>query len=1450
MELAMYRSLFLTLLVVAAAADPDQGVRQVQRRGWTGCLVPAAVDSRATHVGVTGQVNFNGFQPAPTLKRVGDETPSLTGILYVGLEFAEGEEKAAAADCAALVNDPKRTVTGLRLLQPEGASELPLAVTPSPVTVQVAAGFVDLATVQISDAAVVLHSLEEEPLQAEGEVSFRGVLVTGVVGGTGTVISTLIPPMQESVPPGSRPIESASETSVIVNRVFSEQTVTLEVAIANYTVSYSFGTTDGLGADVTVSGRLLARSLIPTASNGCPSGLTGSSCSICSSDAGCHNPRDQCDTSFIFSADTRKKGFTCTSDDPIMSALMSDLELKCTPSGSPLPLLLSTLPQADPGAGFCEIEIAVNMGDSPAQLGCLAYNCDIPVGSSSAACSHLSCSCPDGCQGLDALAAGLSNATLECGASGKCKIAIAGLPMDSLPLTCTSGECMAFAGIAKAPSASPAFVPVHLSSAVESASALPPSYAVRSSEAGGDVEGACVFPWAINPSTKACECSPGMSGSTCEVCSSDSACVVDGAMCDNSLVYSESTKKKSLTCTSDDPTISQVVSSMDMQCNTYGTMPPVLQGVPDVDPSSSFCDVQVSLSLGSNPVDIFCSAYNCGIPVSSSSVMCTGVKCDCGAGGCQGMDKLVENLEGAGVDCDPTGSCTINIKGLPISSIPVNCTAGECQMPGQGTNFTGSDVGGEETDWLRIGLAMVGFLPTVVLLLLLLFVVLLAKGVTKAYSGKISPATLRRGRAKVLSFANLSVTVPQKEQQVVPVELAVSPQRRDTGAPPSTDDLVGGVESQTIRSSSHSRQHLSEEASRAKEDEASGWNLESGRRRILSGVSCEARCGEVVAIMGPSGSGKTTLLSILAAREGDLGNGALVEGTVLVDGVKRKARSFRSSCAFVAQDDTLFPSLTVKEAVSYSARLRLPGFSGNALEALVSKTLEELRLSHVTDVKIGTPGAGGGGRGVSGGERRRVSIAMEMVIQPSVIMLDEPTSGLDSFAASALMGSLREIAEGGRVVILTLHQPSPAAFLQLDKVLLLTGGRKVFDIAPDQVETYFDAAGYPCPRTMPIADHMLHVVSDPLACNSVLHQAAMSSPKLSSPLPVGGEVGNNQEAAEALGDDDDAPTAGSRWLASARRALMELDVLLWRGFVNLIRNPALFSMHSVVALAMGVGMGMVFLGVDDSLAGLQNKAGGIFFTLAFFAFCSLTTVDSFLAERSIVLRETQSGYYSAASYLLVKVMLDSLLLRVLPAILFSIPFYYLMGLNPSPERVLVWFAVLTTFSATAGALSMAATVGCPTAGTANLVMTLLLLTSLVFGGFLANLQVMPAWISWISYLSIFRYAFEALVVNEVVGSSFNLDVGGYQLDGLDNQLLLDVLGLNKDSFAVDVIVLDVLFVGFLVLSTIILYMILPKHTRRRRSSCAPQCFPSTSKGGSPQTGLEDVSDDSIEMSPV
>eukprot|EP00873_Tetraselmis_striata_P007915 jgi/Tetstr1/428179/TSEL_018230.t1 len=971
-------------------------------------------------------------------------------------------------------------------------------------------------------------------------------------------------------------------------------------------------------------------------------------------------------------------------------------------------------------------------------------------------------------------------------------------------------------------------------------------------------------------------CPPGMAGPECDVCRADAGCAADspGATCDTSFLYSATTATKRLSCKAEDDTVSKLVPHLGVTCSTSpaaaGGVPPVLAGVP-LDSGLPLCEVGIDLTLGM-PVALACAAYNCSIPLDGSAVDCAGLACDCAGAGCPAVQGILAGLSTVKLDCAPDGACSVAIKGLPISRLPLSCVAGECVPPEADANFTGGAAPAESTvDWLRVRVATLALIPIAVVLFLLAAVLLFAKVVGGLASLGLSDDMPQPRSVGRLAFVGLGVRVPVAAGGRGGRAARARVARRRAPTLPH----AGGLESLPGTATATPTKGPPEAAEEAAPPAlalppSSGEHRPSSKRAILRDVSCEALRGEVLAIMGPSGSGKTTLLSVLAGREGDLGAGARVSGDITVDGGRRR-RSFKAASGFVPQDDCLFPCLTVRESVKYAACLRLAGHSRAVINALVDRTIEELRLSHVADTRVG---GAGGARGVSGGERRRVSIAMEMVTQPGVLMLDEPTSGLDSYAASSLMTSLRDIAAAGRIVVLTLHQPSPKAFMQLDKVLLLARGERVFYGAPSQVEAHFEAAGFPCERGIPVADHMLEVVSreDMRAALVAAGAAAAGAavPLESSDSDTGTLVsdaeasellppGNDQEEEEEEDGEEEgeagkgAATAGGgkkrgRWVRRCGRvcrgALAELDVLLWRGTTNLFRSPALLLMHSLLALAMGVAMGFVFFGVDDDLSGQQNRAGGIFFTLAFFAFCSLSTVDAFLSERGIVFRETAGGYYSASSYLLVKVMLDSLLLRVMPAVLYSAPFYFLMGLNPAPERIAVWFAVLSLFSATAGALGMAGTMGCPTPGVANLVMTLVLLVSLVFGGFLANLEAMPLWVSWISYLSIFRYAFEALVVNEVTGSSFSLDVSGYALEGLDANLILEVLGLDPDRFVLDVIVLDALFAAFLATAMVILYIKLPRHGRRAAGrcgwlrACCGGCGPRRRRAAAPPAGTQ------------
>ncbi|XP_065050896.1 ABC transporter G family member 22-like isoform X2 [Musa acuminata AAA Group] len=220
---------------------------------------------------------------------------------------------------------------------------------------------------------------------------------------------------------------------------------------------------------------------------------------------------------------------------------------------------------------------------------------------------------------------------------------------------------------------------------------------------------------------------------------------------------------------------------------------------------------------------------------------------------------------------------------------------------------------------------------------------------------------------------------------------------------------------------------------------------------ILNGITGSASPGELLALMGPSGSGKTTLLSLLGGRI----RGNLVEGTITYND-EPYTKSLKRRIGFVTQDDVLFAHLTVRETLTYAALLRLPNkMSRQQKEERAMDVIYELGLERCQDTMIG----GSFVRGVSGGERKRVSIGNEIIINPSLLLLDEPTSGLDSTTALRIMQVLRDIAEAGRTVLTTIHQPSSRLFHRFDKLILLGKGSLLYFGKASEALVYFSTIG-------------------------------------------------------------------------------------------------------------------------------------------------------------------------------------------------------------------------------------------------------------------------------------------------------------------------------------------------------------------------------------------------------
>lgn len=296
-------------------------------------------------------------------------------------------------------------------------------------------------------------------------------------------------------------------------------------------------------------------------------------------------------------------------------------------------------------------------------------------------------------------------------------------------------------------------------------------------------------------------------------------------------------------------------------------------------------------------------------------------------------------------------------------------------------------------------------------------------------------------------------------------------------------------------------------------------------KTILDGISGIAHPGEITAIMGASGAGKTSFLDILA-RKNKRGQTA---GDFFVNGEKVTDTEFKSVVGFVDQEDTMLPTLTVHETILTSALLRLPrGMGRAAKEQRAIEVEKQLGIYHIRDSLIGSEE--GKGRGISGGEKRRVGIACELVTSPSILFLDEPTSGLDAFNAFNVIECLVTLAKTyKRTVIFTIHQPRSNIVALFDRLILLAQGKTVYSGPFPQCQEYFHDVGYTCPPGFNIADYLVDLTMHAGAFGtfddgSILNDAASVGP--SSTMAVKSLASASR--ATSINEDSSAEPSSSR----------------------------------------------------------------------------------------------------------------------------------------------------------------------------------------------------------------------------------------------------------------------------------------------------------------------------------
>jgi ABC-type multidrug transport system ATPase subunit len=541
-------------------------------------------------------------------------------------------------------------------------------------------------------------------------------------------------------------------------------------------------------------------------------------------------------------------------------------------------------------------------------------------------------------------------------------------------------------------------------------------------------------------------------------------------------------------------------------------------------------------------------------------------------------------------------------------------------------------------------------------------------------------------------------------------------------------------------------------------------------KSILNNSEGIVHPGEFLAIMGPSGAGKTTLLNCLSGKH----QSTLIQssGIIQVNGFEISSIEYKSMIGFVPQDDILIDSMTVRETFDFSASLTLD-LKAEERAQVVQDMIEELALTGCSESLVG----GTIIRGISGGEKKRVSIGVELIFNPPILFLDEPTTGLDSFNALSIIQLLSKVAKEKNItVVATIHQPSSRIFMNFDRLLLLSFGNTIFMGNAGLAVEHFKELGFPIKPNYNPGDHFMEVMCTEKfklvefreSLRSRAINGSMSTSLFSKP------EGHYH-----------APFFAS------------LLFLIRRDLKHIKRNPIIIKgqlMKMCITVALGT---MTFANLGTDLFDIYDRYGALFLLSNNVLIDMLnTSLTIFLTVKPIFLREYSARKYSSSAFLL------SFIITRLPIELISSLgtygiSYYIFKLNPLFSHFLMMNVIGFLAAFTGSAFGLLVSVIAPNLEAASALAPIIFLPTMLSGGYVVTYDKVPKWF-FIQYISPFRYALESTVR---VDFDDNPDL---------NQLVRDK-GIETldmpESYTEGIVILAALGIGIKLLSVVALYLL-------------------------------------------
>ncbi|PIA51910.1 hypothetical protein AQUCO_01000049v1 [Aquilegia coerulea] len=574
---------------------------------------------------------------------------------------------------------------------------------------------------------------------------------------------------------------------------------------------------------------------------------------------------------------------------------------------------------------------------------------------------------------------------------------------------------------------------------------------------------------------------------------------------------------------------------------------------------------------------------------------------------------------------------------------------------------------------------------------------------------------------------------------------------------------------------------------------------------LLHRITGYAPKGSVTAVMGPSGAGKSTLLDGLAERIAS----DKFRGRVSLNGGEMSPSFIKRTSAYIMQDDSLFPMLTVHETLMSAADFRLGPIAQADKNEHVEKLIEQLGLSTTRNTYIGDKGT----QGVSGGERRRVSIGVDIIHGPTLLFLDEPTSGLDSTNAYSVIEKVHDIARSGSTVILTIHQPSSRIQTLFDHLIILARGKLMFQGSPKDVTHHLGRMGRNVPKGDNSIEYLIDVIQE--YDQSALGVEALADFALTGkkPPPISDEevtISTVQPTSE--GDKPLPPSTGDYHHLGPKFCnsfFTETWVLMRRNFTNIRRTPELFLSRQMVLTVMGFMMATMFCNPKANLQGITDRLSFFIFTVCLFFFSSNDAVPAFIQERYVFIRESSHNAYRASSYAIAG-LITYLPFLAIQAATYAVIVWWALDLQ-GPFLYFLLILYVSLLSTNSFVVFVSSVVPNYILGYAAVIAFTALF--FLFCGYFLNSKDIPQYWKWMNYMSTMTYPYEGLLMNQFQNDDvFGQDTSGRNITGTD---ILDGLNINTEESHKWMHVL-ILF-GWAVIYRVLFYLVLRFGSKNQRT---------------------------------